>query len=80
MPWFEFYWTPEIEEHLAEHGVTMNEFEFVVSNASEVLKSRSSGDPLVRGYTEEGRWLVCIYRLIDGFGVEPVTAFEPHRE
>jgi hypothetical protein len=32
MPFYFFIWTPEIVEHLAEHGVTADEFEEVVSD------------------------------------------------
>ena len=31
MPYFEFLWTDEIIEHLADHGVTVDEFEHVVT-------------------------------------------------
>ncbi|MBA4031168.1 MAG: hypothetical protein C0478_09815 [Planctomyces sp.] len=77
MAWFEFFWSPEIEEHVAANNVTIGEFEEVVSNAKEVQRSRSSGDPLVTGYTSEGRFLICVFRYIDDFTIEPVTAFEP---
>ncbi len=30
MPYFEFLWTDETVEHLAEHGISQNDFEHVV--------------------------------------------------
>ena len=32
MPYYEFQWTDEIINHLAEHGVSPEDFEEVVSN------------------------------------------------
>ncbi len=36
MPYFEFFWTDEIIEHLAEHGVTPDDFERVVNRPVDV--------------------------------------------
>ena len=44
MPWYCFVWTPEIIEHLAEHDVTPEEFEEVVSNPDSEDRSRSTGN------------------------------------
>ena len=43
MAYYFFVWTSEIIEHLAEHGVTPEEFEEVVSNPEYEDISRSSG-------------------------------------
>src|SRR5580698_4781860 len=45
MPFYFFVWTPEIEEHLAEHDVSPEEFEEVVSDPEYEDISRSSGNP-----------------------------------
>ncbi len=45
MAYYEFYWTDETVEHLAEHGVTVEDFQDVVSEPEEVGESRSSGRP-----------------------------------
>jgi hypothetical protein len=76
MPYYFFLWTPEIESHLAEHGISPHEFEEVVGNPDFCGISRSSGNPLAIGTTEEGRRLCCIFRLIDADSVEPITAYE----
>jgi hypothetical protein len=76
MPYFFFTWTPEIIEHLAEHDVTPEEFEEVVSNPEYNDVSRSTGNPIAFGNTSEGRFLCCVYMRIDEDTIEPVTAYE----
>jgi hypothetical protein len=38
--------------------------------------SRSSGDPAVWGYTQDGRFIIAVYQKIDFTTVMPVTAYE----
>jgi hypothetical protein len=76
MPFYFFQWTPQIEEHLAQHGVTPEEFEEVVMNPARKGFSDSSGDQAVMGDTNSGRRLFCAYRMIDDVTVEPVTAYD----
>jgi len=76
MPFFFFIWNDEIEQHLAEHGVTPDEFEYVVCNPDEVEESRTSGRPIAFGETASGKYLACIYELLDDATVLPDTAFE----
>ncbi len=40
MPYFFFQWTDEIIEHLAEHGITPEDFEKVVCSPDKLRKSR----------------------------------------
>ena len=75
MPYFEFVWTEEIVEHLAEHGVNQQEFEHVVSNPDRVGLSRSTGRPCCWGETTEGRQLFCVYEYLDDMTIIPVTAY-----
>ena len=77
MPFYFFVWTGENEEHLAGHGVTPDEFEEVVSQPDFVGANRSTGRPIAFGRTAAGRYLACIYELIDESTVLPVTAYEP---
>ncbi|MDH3718952.1 MAG: hypothetical protein OES79_12605 [Planctomycetota bacterium] len=51
MPYYFFVWTPEIIDHLAEHGVAPEEFEEVVSNPDHEDVSRSTGNPVAFGTT-----------------------------
>jgi hypothetical protein len=76
MPYYFFVWTPEIVQHLAEHDVTPTEFEEVVADPDYEDVSRSTGNPLVFGFTSEGRYLCCIYRRLDEDTIELVTAYE----
>jgi hypothetical protein len=76
MPSHFFDWTPDIIRHLAEHDVTPEEFEEVVSNPDYEDISRSTGNPIAFGSTSTGRSLCCVFRRFGGDTIEPVTAFE----
>lgn len=76
MPYFTFLWTPENEEHIAQHGITMDEFEEVVMNPSKEEISRSSNLPAVYGWTSTGKFIFCVYEPMDDLMVLPVTAYE----
>ncbi len=76
MPYYFFQWTDEIVEHLAEHGITPEDFEKVVCNPMKIRKSRSSGLPAAFGYTEDGRYIIAIYKYLDDMTILPVTAYE----
>ncbi len=76
MPVFLFVWNDQIEEHVAEHGVTAGEFEEVVCDPDEVDRSRSSGRAIAFGETLSGKYLACVYELLDETTVLPVTAYE----
>ena len=80
MPYYEFQWTDELIEHLAEHDVTPADFETIVSDPEEVGTSRSSGADCCWGETVQGRYLFCVYDLAaDGITVIPRSAFEVRR-
>jgi len=76
VPFYFFVWNHEIEQHLATHGVTPEEFEEVVCDPDEVDESRSSGRPIAFGETSSGKYLGCVYELLDETTVLPVTAYE----
>ena len=75
MPYRICQWTPEIEEHLAMHGVTVEEFEEVVGRPAYNTRCRKSGLPAAIGWVN-GRKLFCVFRHVDETDIEPVTAFE----
>ncbi len=77
MPSFLVFRTDEIEQHLREHGVSTRNSEFVVTNCREPQQNRSTRLPVAEGYTQNGRWIVCVYELIDVLTVLPVTVYEP---
>ena len=75
MPYYLFLWNELIDEHLAEHGVLPEEFEAVVCDPESVDTSRSSGREIAFGEVN-GRFLACIYEMLDETTVLPVTAYE----
>ena len=62
MPWFQFFWTEENIRHLAEHGVTPEQFETAVMHAETNEWSRSTGRPAIRGRDGSGRLLLVFCR------------------
>ena len=79
MPYFDVIWNPEPGgniEHIAEHDLTPENVEDVLFDPAGHDRSRSSGLPMVFGFTSGGRYIVVIYEQIDACTVCPVTAFE----
>jgi hypothetical protein len=76
MPFYNFLWTDEIIEHVAQHGLTQDDFEYVVTHPLRRGVSRSSGLPAAWGYTEDGRYVIAVYDEIDELTLLPVTAYE----
>ncbi len=76
MPAFDIRWADEIVEHLAEHGVSQDDFEIVLCDPISQGWSRSSNLPCVWGYTEDDRYLIVIYEIIEESLILPVTAYE----
>ncbi len=73
---FSFIWADETIQHLADHGLTTEDFENVVSDPDDVDISRSSGLLAAFGYTVDGRYIIAIFNMIDETTIEPVTAYE----
>jgi uncharacterized DUF497 family protein len=73
----EFVWPLEQIDHVAEHGVTPEEFEEACFGKTMVRRIESEGEnPVycILGQTEAGRYLVCIViRFPDG-NAYPVSA------
>jgi hypothetical protein len=76
MPYYEFLWTDEIVRHIEEHGLSQDDFEYVVCNPSTKGWSRSSGLPAVWGYTLNGQYIMAVYEKLDEVTILPVTAYE----
>ena len=76
MPKFDFVWNDDIVEHILEHGVSQDDFEDVVCNPWAKGFSRSSGLPVVWGYTSDGRYIMAVYEPLDELTILPVTAYE----
>lgn len=60
MPYYEFIWSDEIVDHLAQHGVSPKDFEQIVSDPEQIGTSRSSGNPCAIGQSIDGRMLFCV--------------------
>lgn len=65
--------------HCLDHGVTKEEVEEVLENATDADVSRSSGRPVVFGDTSTGRHLMVVFDEIDVDTVYPMTAYEVPR-
>lgn len=76
MPFYFFIWTQEIIEHLAEHDVSPDDVEGIVSNPDYEDVSRSTGNPVAFGATSDGRYLCCVFRRLDSDVIEPMTAYD----
>jgi hypothetical protein len=76
MPYYFFAWNDQLVEHLAEHDITPEDFEKVVSDPTAVGQSRSSGAPAAFGYTDDGRYIIAVYDFLDAMTILPVTAYE----
>ena len=76
MPFYFYVWTDAMIGHLAEHDLTPEDFEYVLANPTEKGTSDSSGLPAAWGYTEDGRFVIAIYRELDNATIQPVTAYE----
>lgn len=65
--------------HIAEHGITPEEAEEVVRDGYEAaVASRTSGRPMVFGWTSTGKYLAVTFEIVDADApqVYVITAFE----
>ena len=68
-------WNGNIE-HIEEHGLTVEDVEYVLANPIRKSTSRSTGLPCVFGYTPDDVFIIVVYEVIDEETVYPVTAYE----
>lgn len=62
--------------HIAEHGITPGEVEYVLREPQSADTSDSSGRPIVLGFTETGRPIAVVFEWIDSVTVYPITAYD----
>ena len=62
-------------QHIAEHGLTIEDVEEVLLNPANEAISQSSGRPCSFGYTPAGEFIIVIYEPINGDRAYPVTAY-----
>ena len=63
-------------QHIAEHGLTVEDVEYVLQNPVEQSTSCSTGRPCCFGYTPGGDYIIVVYDQVDDDIIYPVTAFE----
>lgn len=63
-------------DHIDEHGVSIEEVEYVLENPDSHGVSRSSGAPCVFGYTPDDRYIIVIYEDLGDDMVMPKTAYD----
>jgi uncharacterized DUF497 family protein len=63
-------------QHIAEHGLTVEDVEHVLENPTSEETSRSTGRPCCFGYTPAGDYIIIHYDQIDDDTIYPVTAYE----
>ena len=79
MPYYEIIWNEEPGgnvEHIGEHGLTQEDVEEVFFNPVDRDVSRSSGLPIVFGFTPDGRYIMVVYEHFDDVTIYPVTAYD----
>ena len=76
MPWIHAIFTETDQAKIAEHGISEDEIEQVISDPAEHSISRSSGLPVAQGWTEAGRWIVVVYRQLNSITWEIITAYQ----
>lgn len=69
-------WDEDNEQHIAEHGLSRTEVEYVLNNPTDHATSRTTGRPMVFGYTPAERFIAVVYEPLDEVYVYPITAFE----
>lgn len=67
-------------QHIAEHGLSKGDVEFVVAGPDRFDVSRASGNPMVFGYADDGRYIAVVFVEIDESTIYPVTAYEVEDE
>jgi uncharacterized DUF497 family protein len=63
-------------QHIAEHGLTIEDVEHVLENPTAEGTSESTGRPCFFGHTPGGDFIIVVYEQIDEDTIVPVTAYE----
>lgn len=76
MAYFEFIWIDSVVEKLAERELSTEDVEGIVNAPAGQDLSRSTGLPVAFGHLADGRFVIVVYRWLDQFTVQPITAYE----
>jgi len=63
-------------EHISLHGLTPDDVEHVLLNPASGGRSRSSGLPVLWGYTPDDRYVIVVYEALDASVIRVITAYE----
>jgi len=63
-------------EHIAEHGLTMDDVDFVLTHPVSEGISKSSGMPIIWGFTPDETYIMVVYEQIDAETIRVITAYE----
>ncbi|MEX2175024.1 MAG: hypothetical protein WD872_11725 [Pirellulaceae bacterium] len=63
-------------QHVGEHGLTIDEVEYVLNNATEWGTSQSSGRPCCFGYTPSSEYIIIVFEEPVAGVAYPVTAYQ----
>ena len=86
MAYYEYLWSDENGgnvEHIAEHGLTPDDWEFVFENFEDEGISKTTCRPIRFGYTPDDRHIVVVFEWLDDeqILVLPMTAYDaPERK
>lgn len=76
MAFFFFIWTDRAMNKIADHDITTEDVEEIISHPDRTGISRTTGRPFAVGETSTGRTLLCVYEELDGTTIQPITAYE----
>lgn len=78
MPFYFFHWDDELIDHIDQHGVSVGDFQDVVTNSDPRtwVKSRTTGRDIAFGETASGRRIACVFEWIDEDTILPITAYK----
>ena len=63
-------------QHIADHGLDVDDVEWVLGAPISEGVSKSSGMPAVWGYTPDGTYIIVIYQAVDEDTIRVITAYE----
>lgn len=75
MPYYFCQWNDDIIAYLSLHGISPEDFEFVVQQPQSVTRSHSSQREIAFGYTASGEYIACLYEWINEDTLVPITAY-----
>jgi uncharacterized DUF497 family protein len=76
MPFYFFHWDDDLVEYIAQHGVSVDDFQTVVMSSWRTIQSKTTDRDIVFGWTGDGRYIACVFEWIDKDSILPITAFE----